>query len=120
MRFWLLWFAALLGACVSTEMRGYVGRDINEVFMAYGSPENVLSLPDGTRAFQFRQGRGAYVAPGQATTTVRSVGNTAVATTTATPAMLVQTDGCLLTFIARPQGNSWIVSDIRVPRQMVC
>lgn len=120
MRSTLLLTALLLAACASTEMRQYVGKDVTELQMAYGAPENVIDLPDGRRAFQYRWGGGAGVIPGQSTSTVQSWGNTATVSTTATPAMAFQSPGCLITYIASPAGNLWTVTDIRVPKQLVC
>ena len=116
----ILALAAFATGCVSTEMKGYVGKDVSEVLMAYGQPEQVLDLPDGRRAWQFRWGGGRGVIPGRAQTTVQSVGNTASATTVATPALLVDSKGCLITYIGTRAGNSWTITDIRVPKQMVC
>lgn len=112
--------AVILAACVSTEMKGYVGKDVSEVFMAYGQPENVIDLPDGRRAWQFRWGGGSGVIPGRSQTTVQAIGNTAVATTTATPATIVHSEGCLITYIGTRSANSWTITDIRVPKQLVC
>lgn len=112
--------AALAAACVSTEMKGYVGKDVSEVLMGYGQPGNVLDLPDGRRAWQFRWGGGSGVIPGRSQTTVQTIGNTAVATTTATPATIVHSEGCLITYIGARSGNSWTITDIRVPKQLVC
>lgn len=120
MRKLILVAAVLLSACVSTEMKGYVGKDVSEVLMAYGQPEQVLDLPDGRRAWQFRWGGGRAVLPGRAQTTVQSVGNTAVGTTTATPSMIVDSEGCLITYIGTRTGNYWTITDIRVPKQLVC
>lgn len=120
MRRFIFAAAALLSACVSTEMKGYVGKDVSEVLMAYGQPENVIDLPDGRRAWQFRWGGGGGVIPGRSQTTVQAIGNTAVATTTTTPATIVQSESCLITYIGTRSANSWTITDIRVPKQLVC
>lgn len=112
MRLLLIVASLALSACVSTEMRGFVGQDINEALMRYGAPEQVIALPDGTRAYQFRRGEGMAFVPG----TVTSYGSSA----TITPAAAIPVEGCLLTFIAAPQGDSWTVTGIRVPQDLVC
>lgn len=110
----------MVTGCASTEMRKHVGQDVSEVLMAYGQPEQVLDLPDGRRAWQFRWGGGRGVIPGHAQTTVHATGNTAVATTTATPATIIDSKGCLITFIGTRNGESWTITDTRVPKQLVC
>lgn len=112
--------ASLSTGCVSTEMKSYVGKDVSEVLMTYGQPENVIDLPDGRRAWQFRWGGGSGVIPGRSQTTVQAIGTTAVATTTAMPATVVHSEGCLITYIGTRSGNSWTITDIRVPKQLVC
>lgn len=120
MRLLTLGAALLLAGCVSTQMRGFVGQDITEAFMRYGQPENVIDLPNGQRAFQFRQGEGAMLVPGRSRSEVAAWGNTATVNTVSTPATAIYRDGCLLTFIAAPSGGSWTVTDIRPPKEMVC
>lgn len=48
--------AALLfgAACASQIMEGLVGKDITEVQLQYGPPINVMDMPDGRKAFQWR------------------------------------------------------------------
>lgn len=120
MRGLLLLASLLLAGCVSTEMRRYVGSDISEVMIAYGQPAQIIELPDGRRAYQFRSETATLVTPGRASSTVTAYGNVATVQTVATPATAVPIGGCLLTFIAAPSGNSWTVTEIRVPRQLVC
>lgn len=109
--------AAMLAGCVSTEMRGYVGKSADELLISYGRPENVIELADGRRAYQFRSGGGSYVAPGVAQTTAVARGNTVTATTYATPAAVYSSAGCLLTFIV---GKGGTVEEYRVPKDLVC
>lgn len=109
-----------LSGCASTEMRTYVGKPIEETQFAYGRPENVFELPDGRRAYQYRWGGGAGVMPGSATTTASTFGGFTTATTSMTPAMIFESAGCLITFIARDQGRGYVVEEYRVPKQLVC
>jgi hypothetical protein len=110
----------LLSGCVSTEMNRYVGQDISEVFMAYGRPENVFDLPDGRRAFQYRRGEGEVFVPGYSSTRISAQGNEAWVNTTSTPSARIESQGCVLTFVAVQNGNGWRVTETRVPRQLVC
>lgn len=109
-----------LGGCVSTLAKGYVGKPIEEVMIGYGAPEHVFEMPDGRRAYQFRMGGGSGVLPGNTTSTGTVVGNTAVVNTTATPAAIFSSSGCLVTFIARNGGAGYAVEEFRVPKQLVC
>lgn len=112
--------ALALAGCVSTQMKSLVGEPIQSAQLEYGPPAQVLEMPDGRRAYQFRYGGGPVVLPGSSTTTVTTVGNTAFAQSYGTPGAVVQTDGCLLTFFASPNGNAWIIDGIKVPRDLVC
>lgn len=112
--------ALVLSACASTEMRGFVGKPVEETAFAYGRPANVIDLPDGRRGYQYRWGGGAVVAPGHAVTTASTVGGVTTATTTATPTAVFESRGCLITFIARDHGHGYVVEEYRVPKQLVC
>lgn len=112
--------AALLSSCVSTQMKGLVGSPVQEAQIRYGAPAQVIEMPDGRRAYQFRSGGGAVVVPGYATTTATAVGNTVTARTVGSPGGVVETPGCLLTFLARERAGTWIIEDIRVPTELVC
>lgn len=112
--------AALLSACVSTQMRGFVGKDITEAQFRYGQPVNVIDLADGRRAFQFAQGGGSSVVPGQSVAVAQSQGDTTFIAGQSTPAMVVERAPCLLTFIAGRSGQSWVVQEIRAPKELIC
>jgi hypothetical protein len=120
MRLWIAVAAVLIAGCVSTQMRGYVGRDITEAMLAYGQPVQTLDLPDGRRAFQFRYGGGTAIIPAQGYARATTAANTTSVSSTSTPAVLVDRPGCLLTFIAKPAGSSWTVVETRTPKELVC
>ena len=91
--------AILLAGCVSTYMKQFVGKDIHEVMIADGPPIHSFDLPDGRRAFQWRMGAGS-----------------------ATPFLgtVYYSEGCVVTYIAKKQGEAWIVEDINYPDRLVC
>ncbi|RYG90106.1 MAG: hypothetical protein EON59_00565 [Alphaproteobacteria bacterium] len=120
MRLWLVVAALALSGCVSTQMRTFVGKDIAEVQLRYGPPAQVVDLADGRRAYQFKEGGGAAVIPGNTTASATTVGNTTFVNSQTTPAMVIDRNPCLLTFIATPTGSRWTVQDIRVPKELVC
>ena len=113
--------ALVLGGCASTAMKSFTGQSINEAFFKYGRPENVFDLPDGRRAFQFYWGGGSFTVPTTSTTALNSNGlGGFTATTTSIPAGIVGSKGCLVTLIARPKGDDFIVEEYRIPKRLVC
>ncbi|OYU72052.1 MAG: hypothetical protein CFE32_24880, partial [Alphaproteobacteria bacterium PA3] len=54
-----------VASCASTEMKTFVGKPIEEAMFAYGRPENVMTLSDTSKAYQFRWGGGTTVLPSQ-------------------------------------------------------
>lgn len=120
MRYGLLVLALLLAGCVSSVMRPYVGKPIEDAMIDFGRPEQVIDLQDGRKAFQFRYAAGSYTTPGTSYSTVTGYGNTATVSTVSTPATVYETAGCLLTFIAANRGNGWVIEEYRVPKGLVC
>jgi hypothetical protein len=112
--------ALALAGCASTAMKGYVGKPIEEAFMTQGAPENVFDLPDGRRAFQFRWGGGALPVAGQSRSVITAYGNSATVVTTGTPAMIYESAGCLVTLIGAKQGESYVITEYRIPKTLVC
>lgn len=112
--------ALALTGCASTAMKSHVGKSINEAFFSYGKPENVFDLPDGRRAFQFRWGGGSGIIPGQSNSTVMPNGAGYSVATTTMPATFYDNPGCLVTLIAQPSGNDFVVQEYRIPKKLVC
>jgi len=101
-------------------MEGYLGKPIEEAQLEFGPPIQVLDMPDGRRAFQFRYGGGPVVVPGYSNTTVTSYGNTATVNSYGSPGGVLYTEGCILTFFAVKEGAAWVVRDMKVPGGLVC
>lgn len=122
----LLIGALVLGGCVSTHMRQFIGEDVREVVMSDGAPVNVFDYGDGRRVFQFYWGGGTYSVPAVSTTTgsAYAIGSTVYgsATTVSTPAGTITSEGCLTSYITRwdSDRDGWIVEDIRYPQRLVC
>ncbi len=126
----LLIFAAalaLVGAgCASTHMKRYLGKDVRYIVLDDGHPENVMDMPDGTRAFQFRWGGGSYYVPRTTTTSgqIQLMGNSAYYSENKLESggAVVTTRGCLLTYFAKwnAEKKGWIVERISWPRKLVC
>jgi len=117
----ILALALTLAGCASTAMKGFTGKSINEAFFRYGRPENVFDLPDGRRAFQFYWGGGSFAVPATSTTALNANGlGGYTATTTSIPGGLLESKGCLVTLIARPNGTDFIVEEYRIPKRLVC
>ncbi|MFC7459476.1 hypothetical protein [Hydrogenophaga defluvii] len=117
---------ALLAGCVSTEMKGYMGKDIREVVLVNGPPINELDMGGGVRAFQFKWGGGTIVVPQTSRTTgqVNTYGNTAVvnATTTTTGGQVIHNEGCTISYLTKwsEERQGWVIFDYRYPKQLVC
>ncbi len=109
-----------IASCASTEMKTLVGKPIEEAMFAYGRPENVINLSDNSKAYQFRWGGGTTVLPSQSTSTAQVYGNNATVRTTATPALIMESQGCLITFITVNNGDKDVITDYRIPKQLVC
>jgi hypothetical protein len=117
----VLLLALLLGGCASTAMKGFMGQPIEEAFFRYGKPVNTIDLPDGAKAFQFYWGgSGPIMVPAQSRTNVTTYGNTATLNTVATPAAIFESQGCLVTLIARPENGRMVVREYRIPKRLVC
>ena len=116
----LMALGLLLSGCASTAMKRFVGQPIEEALFQYGQPVNTIDLPNGEKAFQFYWGGGSFVVPGQSRTNVAVIGNTATLNTTATPATIVESQGCLVTLIARPENGRMVVREYRIPKRLVC
>jgi hypothetical protein len=100
-------------------MRDFVGRPVVTTMYAYGQPEEILEFPDGSRAYQYRWAGGNVV---RATTASsgRAIGDLRTIATTATPAMVFESAGCRVTFLARDSGKGFVVEDFRVPTRSGC
>ena len=111
----------LLGGCVSTEMKGYVGKDIREVILTNGQPMGTMDMGDGSRAFQFMWGGSNQTSVTSSRTTqvnsdwlgkssVQSSGNAVIS------------NGCVISYITRwdEAKNGWIVFDYRYPNRAIC
>ena len=113
-------------ACASKHMKQFIGRDVRYVVLEDGQPENVMDLPDGRRAFQFRWGGGTYVVPKTTDTQgqVQLVGNSAYYSERKLESggFIVENPGCLLTYFARWDSTlgGWIVQEVSWPKKLVC
>lgn len=111
----------LLSGCVSTEMKGYVGKDIREVILANGQPMGVIDMGDGSRAFQFMWG-------GTSQTAVASNSSTQINSNWLGKAQIessgsaIVSSGCVISYITHwdEKRKSWIVFDYRYPNKIVC
>lgn len=135
----IMTMTALLSACASGIMQGYVGKDINEAIMDYGPPDNIIELSDGRRAYQLVRGKTTTL-PSMSHTTTHDYGNAGITgqTTGNRFNASVNTSGtsfsntinsgsttvegrCVYTLIARfhADNKTWIVEDFRKP-SLIC
>jgi hypothetical protein len=120
MRGLVLFSALLLTGCASQFAKQYVGQDVVALELDNGKPANVVEMPDGRRAYQYHWGGGTFVAPQYSSGTVNVIGNTAFINTQTSPAAVVSSPGCLISFIAERRGAQWIVVEARWPERLAC
>lgn len=115
MRFFVVPFLLLLPACASQVMENLVGKDVTEVQLQYGPPVNVLDMPDGRKAFQWRIDSTVMM---PMTTSYTGVTSGNITTGNAfTSGGGVFTTACFYTLFARPnQNNSFTVVGFQPPR----
>ncbi|NOC83559.1 MULTISPECIES: hypothetical protein [unclassified Ruegeria] len=103
----------VLSGCAESIMQSYVGRDITDVILDYGQPDNVVKLPDGRFAFQWSNTT-SYTAP--TTTNVYGYGNSATAYTYGGGTTYSE---CLYTLFAKPNPqDSFTVIGYKKPTLM--
>lgn len=115
-----------VSGCASTHMAQYMGKEIQEVMIDSGAPVNAFDMSDGRRAFQFRWGGGTFVTP-QTTTysgSASAIGNSAWYSGTAITngGHVISSEGCLITYLTNWDNDkkTWIVTENRLPKQLVC
>ncbi len=124
--FLLTFILVVITGCASTHMKQYIGKDVREIIIDSGPPINAFDMGDGRRAFQFRWGGGTYVMPQTTTVTgsATAIGNTSWYSGSAITSGggAVTSEGCILTYFARwnSERKAWIVTEYRVPKQLVC
>ena len=58
--------------------------------------------------------------PAQRTAVATLFGNVTTVQTTSTPAMILNSPGCLITYIARNNGSGFVIEEYRIPKKLVC
>ena len=117
---------SIVAGCASTHMEQYLGQDIQEVMIDSGAPINAFDMSDGRRAFQFRWGGGTFVTPQTTTITgnASAIGNTAwyEGTAITSGGNTVTSEGCTITYLTawNSDRNAWVVTENRVPKQLLC
>jgi hypothetical protein len=111
----VLVIAALsLAGCATEVMKGFVGHDVTDVIVKYGPPANAFDLPDGRRAFQWRQDS-TYFSPGTTTYNGTTYGNHTTGTAVTTGAY-AGVSTCYYTLYAQPgPNNRWTVVGFEQP-----
>ena len=111
----------LSGCLASTEAKSQIGKSLTQLMIEKGRPVNAFNMPDGRRAVQYYWGGGTVVLPSTSHSTVNVVGNTAYVTTHTNPGGVVHRKGCLMTYIARANGNGeWIIEEGHWPKRLFC
>ena len=61
--FGLIVLFMILNSCASKIMQGYVGTDVREVILDYGTPINAMDMGNGIRAFQWKMTNFTHTTP---------------------------------------------------------
>lgn len=124
----------ILSGCASKIMQGFVGKDIREVVLDYGTPVNAMDMGNGTRAFQWKMTK-SHTTPTHISSSSRGTGygssytygrttdyrmNAYVNTNTVITGGQTVDTSCLYTLFARwDKGrNGWIVTGFKKPKLM--
>ena len=105
--------SAVLTACASTVMKGYIGAPITSVMLDYGPPDNIYSMGPGQQAYQWRKNKTQVVA-GSSSGEVRSTRHGERYEVSETPGY-VERINCFYTFYTRNSGSEWYVTSFRQP-----
>jgi len=105
--------SAVLTACASTVMKGYIGAPITSVMLDYGPPDNIYSMGPGQQAYQWRKNKTQVVA-GSSSGEVRSTRHGERYEVSETPGY-VERINCFYTFYTRSSGSEWYVTSFRQP-----
>lgn len=96
-----------LTACASQIMEGFVGKDITDVQLQYGPPINVMDMPDGRKAFQWRFDSNVMM----------PMTTTYTGTTAFTTGGSIISTACFYTLFAKPNTmNSYTVVGFQPPK----
>lgn len=107
---------AILGACATDVLQGYIGKPITEAILDNGPPTNIVELGDNRRAYQWDVTKAGIVpitAP--STTYVYGSGISATATITSTTYVPYE-QRCIYTVTAtKSESGEYIVDGFREP-----
>jgi hypothetical protein len=109
-----------LTACASQAVLPYVGKSYTDLQLDWGKPVNEIAMPDGRRAVQYRWGGGTVVLPTNTTATATTIGQSTFINAQTYGGGVVQSEGCLVSFIMERRGNEWVVTEARWPQRVSC
>ena len=110
-------------SCASQIMGKYVGKDIREVALTYGTPSSAFDFGDGRRVFQWTSTT-SFTTPSQSMTTGSAtiVGNTVWMnsnTQITSPQTFTQKDVCSYIATWDESKSAWIVTEVKIPKGLV-
>lgn len=117
-----LLFVAFLAGCASQIMQSYVTKDVREVMIDYGPPQNAFDMGDGRRAFQWVM-RSSYTTPTNVATSgnVTAYGNSAwVNSNTQITGGQTINSRCVYTIFGRwdDSRKGWTITEFKKPNLM--
>lgn len=103
---------SLAAGLASAQTPTYVGKTIEQVQKTYGEPANMMTMPDGRRAYQFRPASVRDKIPNHP---ISDSSHGAVSTFSN-----IGTTDCLITMIAADHGQGFVIEETKMPRQGAC
>ena len=118
---YLIIVVLILSGCASQIMKSYIGKDVREVAVDYGSPSNAFDMGDGRRAFQWVSTK-TNVSPSYATTNANvnynGYNSAWINSNTTISGGSISTSQCIYTLFAKWNviAEGWYVVDFREPK----
>ncbi len=112
----------VLSGCASQIMNSYVGNDVREVMVDYGTPDNAFDMGNGRRAFQWIMNDN-YTTPTTVTTTANINtydSNSWVNSNTIITGGQTMNSKCIYTMFGRwnEDRQGWYITDFKKPSLM--
>ena len=98
----ILLAVAMLSGCISQQSKPFVGKSYSELRFEWGAPIADVTDDGGQRIVQYMRDRGGmrYRVPNGR--------------------LVASTSSCLVTFVMRPRGTDWIITEAIWPVRLGC
>ncbi|WP_306121000.1 hypothetical protein [Roseitalea sp. MMSF_3504] len=92
----------VVSGCVAQQSKPFVSKTYSELRIAWGEPVSDITNDRGERVVHYLRDRGIvrYNMPKRG--------------------IVASTESCLVSFVMRPQGTDWIITEARWPVKLAC